>query len=82
MNTNQTAAMDKYEALAEARLPGKGKQARQIVEACWDQQATAFVDQARLSGMGYKLDDNLAIKCAQGIVQRHPAINEQLKALK
>jgi hypothetical protein len=82
MKENKELVMDKYEALAEARVPGKGKAARQIVEGSWDQEATNFVDQGRLDSMKYKLDDTLAINCAKGIVQRHPSINEQLKALK
>lgn len=82
MKTNKELVLEKYEAIAEARLAGKGSAARGIVEGSWDQEASNFVDQDRLDAVGYKLDDQLAMNCVKGIVQRHPAISEQLKALK
>lgn len=82
MKNNKEITLDLYAAAAEAAYPGKGASAREIIASGWDFEADYFVDQARLDSMGYKLDTRLAMNCAKGIVQRTPALNAKLVALK
>lgn len=80
--TNKGITLDLYQAAVEARYPGKGTVAREIVLSGWDDLADQFVWQSRLDSMGYKLDTQLAMNCIRGIVERNPALNVRLRSLK
>jgi len=70
------------QAIADKSLPGKGAAARAVIEKGWDSQATEFVHPARLESMRYHIDDSLAMNTAKGIVQRQPALNDEIRKLK
>jgi hypothetical protein len=80
--SNKAATLDRYQAIADKSLPGKGAAARAVIEKGWDAQATEFVHPARLESMRYHIDDSLAMNAAKGIVQRQPALNDEIRKLK
>ena len=84
-NTNisaeaKTEILDKYEAMCEKSLPGKGAQARRIVEKYWD-SSTEGVIAGRLM-IDLSINDNLVLMVLKDLATRLPKMNEEIKALR
>jgi hypothetical protein len=80
MKTNKELVIEKYEALCNARLPGKGSAARQIVEKYWDAKSDQQVIY-RLT-IDLSINDNLVLQVLKDLAIRFPAMNEEIKSLK
>ena len=76
----KTEILERYEALCEKSLPGKGAQAQQIASKYWDSSAdqmTAF----RLT-VDLSINDNLVLMVLKDLATRFPKMHEEIKGLK
>ena len=76
----KTEILNKYEALCEKSLPGKGAQARQIVEKYWDSSTEGFISH-RLT-IDLSINDNLVMQVLKDLATRLPKMHEEIKDLK
>jgi hypothetical protein len=76
----KTEILNKYRAMCEKSLPGKGEQAQQIASKYWDSSAeemTAF----RLT-IDLAITDNLVLQVLKDLAIRFPKMNEEIKSLR
>lgn len=81
MKTNKELVIEKYEALCNARLPGKGSAARQIAEKYWDAKADTLTEY-RVKELDLSINTNCVLMVLKDLAIRFPSMNEEVKGLR